>query len=83
MSALTPTEAAALLDALKNPPPTWAAMEAILRQWHEQSLGDPEYLWMDRSFEDMADAVNQAVICAKWPQETTPDDSWMARQDAA
>ena len=63
--------------------PSWKTMEQTLRQWHKDSLDDPEYLWMEPNFEDMADTVNKAVFCAGAIVDETPDDSWMARQDGA
>ena len=61
--------------------PSWATMEQVLRAWHEQSLRDPEYQWLDLSFEAMADSVNKAVFCAAAPRDQKPDDSWKARQN--
>ena len=63
---------------------TMAQREAVLRQWHLESLNEPEFLWLEKaSFEDMADMVNKARFCAGADADMTPDDSWMARQDRA
>ncbi len=83
MNARNQTDFNAVAAAFTAPLPSWKTMEETLRQWHEQSLNDPEYLWLEPNFEDMADAVNKAMFCAGEPRDTTPDDSWMARQDAA
>lgn len=65
MNATTHIETAALVRAQRQPLPSWKTMEATLRQWHEQSLNDPEYLWLSPvNFEDMADLVNKAIFCA-------------------
>ena len=75
----------ATIAVLPNPfrQSRYVQMEATLRQWHEDSLDDLEYVWLEPNFEQMADAVNKAVFCAETPRDMTPDDSWMARQDAA
>ena len=64
MNATTYSEAAALVRAQRQPLLSWEAMEATLRQWHLQSLKDPEFQWLSISFEDMADAVSKAIFNA-------------------
>lgn len=61
----------------------YANMEATLRQWHDDSLDDAEYLYLEPNFEQMADAVHQAAHEAQTPRDMTPDDSWVARQNKA
>ena len=62
---------------------TMAQREAVLRQWNLESLNEPELLWLEVNFEDMADMVNKARFCAGADADMTPDDGWMARQDRA
>ena len=71
------------MNTPRKPAPSWATMEQTLREWHEQSLNDPEYMWMTPNFEDMADAVNKAMFCADTPCDMTPDNSWMTQQNGA
>ena len=64
MNTATTHETAALVRAQRQPLLSWEAMEATLRQWHVQSLKDPEFQWLEISFEDMADAVSKAIFNA-------------------
>ena len=65
MNTLHPVMQTALRPFMpREIPPSWKTMEQTLRKWHEQSLDDPEYLWMDLNFEDMADQVNKAIFCS-------------------
>ena len=72
MNTVTNQEAQALASAFTagNPfrpnvtRPSWKTMEETLRQWHEDTLDDPEFQWLDVSFEDMADKVSRAVFNA-------------------
>ena len=52
------------MNTPRKPAPTWATMEQTLREWHEQSLNDPEFMQLHISFEDMADAVSKAIFNA-------------------
>ena len=61
---------------------TYEQKAEILDQWHAESMDDPEYLWLTQSFEDMAGAVLKAHWLATEPRDDTPDNGWMARQDA-
>lgn len=60
---------------------SWATAEELLHQLHDEFKDDPLYLWMELSFEDMADKVNKARFCGG--EDMTPDKSWIRRQDAA
>lgn len=78
MNAISIQEAQALATVPympRKPFPSWKTMEETLRQWHEQSLNDPEYLWISFNFEDMADVVSKAIFCASAPFDATPDNS--------
>lgn len=66
MNSITTPEAQAIASAFTrgNPiKPSYKTMEETLRQWHQDSLNDPEFMWLSISFEQMADAVNKAVFC--------------------
>ncbi|RYF30682.1 MAG: hypothetical protein EOO23_04590 [Comamonadaceae bacterium] len=56
-------------------------IEALMHKLHAEHVNSPEYLWLDVSFEDMADKVNKARFCASEPRDEAPDNSWMGRQD--
>ena len=71
------------MNTPRKPAPSWKTIEETLREWHEQSLNDHEYMWMTPNFEDMADSVNKAVFCAGTPRDTTPDNRWMTQGVAA
>lgn len=58
----------------KQPRPSWERMEAMLREWHEDSLTDPEFMWLAVSFEDMADHVSRAIEGAKQPHYLDKQD---------
>ena len=70
-------------QVMKHKPPflTWEQMEGTLRAWHDQSVDDPLYLWLSPNFEEMADCINKAMLCAGIEVDMTPDNSWMNRQD--
>ena len=68
------------MNTPRKPAPSWTMMEATLREWHEQSLNDPEYLWLTPNFEDVADEVSKAIFCANVPQDMTPYDNWLSEQ---
>ena len=72
-----------MIRQFPRPAPSWKTMEETLRQWHEQSLNDHEYMWLAPNFEDMADAVSKAMFCASEPRDYAPDNGWMAKQDKA
>ena len=69
------------MNTPRKPAPSWATMEQTLRDWHDQSINDHEYIWMTPNFEDMADSVAKAVFCAGTQRDMIPDNSWMTRQD--
>lgn len=69
------------MNTPRKPAPSWKTMEATLREWHEQSLGDKEYLWLTTSFEEMADSVSKAMFCASTPRDMTPDNRWMTQHE--
>ncbi|MBI2724613.1 MAG: hypothetical protein HYX42_00015 [Polaromonas sp.] len=60
---------------------SWKSAEEALHQLHDEFKDDPLYLWMEMSFEEMADKVNKARFCGG--EDMTRDQSWMRRQDAA
>ena len=51
----------------RAPRPSWERMEATLREWHEDSLTDPEFMWLSVTFEEMADHVKSAIKGADQP----------------
>ncbi|MES1979586.1 MAG: hypothetical protein V4451_16210 [Pseudomonadota bacterium] len=59
---------------------SWATAEEVLHQLHNEFKDDPLYLWMEMSFEEMADKVNKARFCGG--EDMTRDQSRMRRQDA-
>ena len=63
---------------------TMAQREVTLRQWHIESLNEPEFSYFSKlNFEDMADEVSQALFYCGFDAAVKADDSWMARQDRA
>ena len=71
------------MNTPRKPAPSWKTMEETLREWHEQSLNDPEYLWLAPNFEDIADEVSKAIFCANVPRDMTPYDKWQGKQQEA
>ena len=71
------------MNTPRKPAPSWATMEQTLRDWHEQSLNDHEYIWLSPNLEDMADSISKAMFCADTPRDMTPDNRWMTQQEGA
>jgi hypothetical protein len=87
MNTTTKQETAALTAPLNAPRHlilTFKEMQRTLYQWHADHIDWPEYLFLEPNFEEMADSVGKAIFCSdSEDDDDTPDDGWMARQDAA
>ena len=68
------------MNTPRKPAPSWKTMEETLREWHEQSLNDHEYIWMAINFEDMADAVSKAMFCTSIKPDSSPYENWLSEQ---
>jgi hypothetical protein len=73
----------AALDA-KTIRPTAQEVEALCTALHAATIDLPEFLWVTKSFEDVADAWTVAINCmSDEANDTRPaDESWKARQDS-
>jgi hypothetical protein len=72
----------AALDA-KTIRPTAQEVEALCTALHSATIDLPEFLWVTKSFEDMADVWTVAINCTNDSDERPADESWKARQDSA
>jgi hypothetical protein len=81
---MTVAEFIAALDA-KTIRPTAQEVEALCTALHAATIDLPEFLWVTKSFEDVADAWTVAINCmSDEAMDTRPaDESWKARQDSA
>lgn len=79
---MTVAEFIAALDA-KTIRPTAQEVEALCTALHSATIDLPEFLWVTKSFEDMADVWTTAIECSGTDDERPADESWKARQDSA
>jgi hypothetical protein len=79
---MTVAEFIAALDA-KTIRPTAQEVEALCTALHSATIDLPEFVWVTKSFEDMADVWTTAIKCSGTDDTQPEDKSWQARQDSA
>jgi hypothetical protein len=63
--------------------PTAQEVEALCTALHSATIDLPEFVWVAKSFEDVADAWTVAINCTNDSDERPADESWKPRQDDA
>jgi hypothetical protein len=64
--------------------PTAQEVEALCTALHSATIDLPEFLWVTKSFEDVADAWTVAINCmSDCENDTRPADESWKRQDSA
>ena len=63
--------------------PTAQEIEALCTALHAATIELTEFVWVTKSFEDMADIWTTAIECSGTDDTQPADESWKPKQDAA